>query len=99
MNRKKDNSRDADDPLGDLPEWLEEFTDNPEDTEVPASANTSHDSDSGRPAKVAARKHGSYSHFPEDRNCEVCLRTKMSRAVCRKAHWRSSTSSRKSLVT
>ena len=25
-----------------------------------------------------------FSHFPKDRNCEVCLRTKMTRAPCRK---------------
>ena len=31
-----DDSRDADDRLRDLPEWLEEFTDNLEDTEVHA---------------------------------------------------------------
>ena len=25
-----------------------------------------------------------YTHFPKDRNCEVCLRTKMTRAPCRR---------------
>ena len=30
---KRDDSRDADDCLRDLPEWSEEFTDNPEDTQ------------------------------------------------------------------
>ena len=29
-------------------------------------------------------KHSIYTHFPEDRNCEVCLRTKMTRAPCRR---------------
>ena len=46
--------------MRDLPEWLEEFTDNPEDTELQET------------------------YFPEDRNCEVCLRTKMTRAPCRR---------------
>ena len=36
------------DRLRDHLEWLEEFTDNLEDTEVPAVANTSHDSDPER---------------------------------------------------
>ena len=25
-----------------------------------------------------------FSHFPEDQNCEVCVRTKMTRATCRR---------------
>ena len=29
-------------------------------------------------------KHSVYTHFPKDANCEVCLRTKMTRAPCRK---------------
>ena len=61
-----------------------EFTDNLEDTEVPELANTSHDSDSERLAKVASRKHSNYTHFFEDRNCEVCKRTKMTQALCRR---------------
>ena len=45
-NKKRDGSRDADDRLRDLPESLEEFTDNPEDTELHAPAHISQDSDS-----------------------------------------------------
>ena len=46
----------------------------------------SQDSDPERPTKVVSksRKHRIYSHFPKDRNCEVCLRTKMTRAPCRR---------------
>ena len=69
--------------MRDLPERLEEFTENLEDTEVLAPAYTSHDSDSERPTKVALRKHSVYTHFPKDRNCEVCLRTEMTSAPCR----------------
>ena len=68
----------------DLPEWSEEFTDNLEDTEVPALANTSQDSDSERPTIVASREHSIYAKFPKDRNCEVCKRTKTTWAPCRK---------------
>ena len=39
-------NRASDDRLRDLPEWLKEFTENLEDTEVPATAHISHDSDS-----------------------------------------------------
>ena len=61
---------------------LEDFTGNPEDTEVLAPALISQDSDSERPAKVVSksRKHSIHTHLPKDRNCEVCLRTQMTRA-------------------
>ena len=67
-----------------FPEWLEEFTENLEDTEVPAPAHIPHDSDSERPTKVASGKHSMFTHFPKDRNCEVYLRNKMTRAPCRR---------------
>ena len=60
------------------------FTENLEDTEVPAPAHISHDSDSERPTEVTSRKHCIFTHFPKDPNCEVCLRTKLTRAPCRR---------------
>ena len=84
QNLKRDNNRALDDRLRDLPEWLEGFTNNLENTEMPALAHFSQDSDSERPSKVALRKHGVCTHFPNDRNCEVCLRTKITRAPCRR---------------
>ena len=75
---------ERDDRLRDLPEWLEEFTDNQEDTQMPAPAHISQDSDSERLRKW----HQGYiifeTQFPKDRNCEVCLRTWMTRALCRR---------------
>ena len=29
-------------------------------------------------------KHSVYTHFPRDRNCEICQRTKITRAPCRR---------------
>ena len=29
-------------------------------------------------------QHSVYTHFPKDRNCEICQRTKMTRAPCRR---------------
>ena len=29
-------------------------------------------------------KHSVKSHFPKDRNCEICKRTKITRAPCRR---------------
>ena len=74
--------------LRDLPERLEEFTEKFEDDGVLASrdrpANTSHDSDSERPTKVAPRKHRTFTHFAKDRDCEVCERTEIAGAPGRK---------------
>ena len=49
---KRDNSRASGNWLQDLPEWLEEITENLEGTEVLAPAHISHDSDTERPTKV-----------------------------------------------
>ena len=75
----RDDKKDADDPL-------EDFTDNLEDTEVPAPAHISQDSVSEHPPIVVTklRKHSIYTHFPKDRNCGVCLRTKITKASCRR---------------
>ena len=49
-----------------------------------APAHISQDSDSESLTKVVSksRKHSVCTHFPKGRNCEVCLRTKMTRAPC-----------------
>ena len=74
--------------MRDFPEWVEEFTDNLEDKEVPASrdtpANTSQDSDSEHPAEVVSKKHSVDTRVPKHRNREICKRTKITRAPCRK---------------
>ena len=44
QNKNKDNQEAAGNRFRDLPEWLKEFTDNLEDTVLPASANISRDS-------------------------------------------------------
>ena len=73
-------NRDSDNRWRDLPEWLDEFTDNLEDTEVHTPA------DSERVEKMVSksRKHKIYTHFPKDRNCVVCFGTKMTRTPCRR---------------
>ena len=73
--------------MRDLPEWLEEFTENLDEGVLASrdtTASTSHDSDSERPTKVVSKKHSIFTHFPKNRNCEVCKRTKITRAPCRK---------------
>ena len=63
-----------------------EFANNLEDEETPVPAHVSQDSDSERPPKVVSksRKHSIFIHFPKDRNCEVCLMTKITNASCRR---------------
>ena len=41
-------------------------------------------SESERLTKVAPRKHSIYTHFPTDWNCDVCVRTKITRAPSRR---------------
>ena len=70
-----------------MPEWVDELTENLEDDEVPAlrdiPTNISQDSDSERPTKVASKKHGIFIHISTDQICEICKRTKMTKAPCR----------------
>ena len=87
-NNFRDIVRAPGNRLRGLPGWSEEFTENMEDERVLASsdtpANTSHDSDSERPAKVVSRKHSIFTYFPKDRICEVRKRTKSTVGPCRK---------------
>ena len=34
--------------------------------------------------KVVSGKHCIYTHFPKDRNCDICMKTKITSALCRK---------------
>ena len=34
--------------------------------------------------RVDLGRHNVYTHFPKDRNCEICQRTKITRASCRR---------------
>ena len=45
-------------------------------------ASSSRESSKEPVRKEVLGKHSVYSHFPKDRNCEICKRTKMTRAPC-----------------
>ena len=88
---KKESKREQSDPLcSDIPEWLQEFKENLVDDEIPAHgdshASSSHEASLERtPARSAdLGKHSVYTDFPKDRNCEICQRTKITRAPCRR---------------
>ena len=78
----------GDPSFSEIPGWLEEFTQNLVDERVPEHRD-SHASSSHEPSLEPLRRmvsgdHRIYSHFPKDRNCEICQRTKITRGPCRR---------------
>ena len=77
----------CDDP--EIPEWLQEFRENLVDDEIPlqggSHASSSHEA-SLEPTTKRREDLGKHvhTHFPKDRNCEICQRTKITRAPCRR---------------
>ena len=74
----------------EIPEWLQQFRENLVDYEIPEHgdfhASSSHEA-SLEPIlkrREDLGKHSVYNHFPKDRNCEICTRTKITRAPCRR---------------
>ena len=69
--KNRENNGASDDRLRDPLEWLQEFTENLEDTEVAPPARISHDSDSETPIKVVSGKHSIFAHLPKQKfaNC------------------------------
>ena len=75
--------------LHDLPEWLEEFTDNMMHTRSTSSGSNIRDpteppSPHPLPAKGSKGKHNLFTHCPGDPNCEIRKHTKVTRAACRR---------------
>ena len=74
----------------EIPEWLQEFRENLVYDEIPLQGD-SHASSSHEPSleptparSVELGKHSVYIDFREDRNCEICKRTKITRAPRRR---------------
>ena len=90
-SKNEDHDLERWDPLySDIPEWLQEFRENLVDDRVPEQ-RYSHVSSSHEPSSeptstrsVDLGKHSNYTHFPKDRNCEICQRTKITSAPCRR---------------
>ena len=74
----------------EIPEWLQEFREILVDDEIPvhgdSHGSSSHEASSEPTSKRREDlgKHSVYTHFPKDRNCEICKRTKITRAPCRR---------------
>ena len=69
-------------------EWLQEFRENLVDDRVlehrDSHASSSHGSSLEPTRSVDLGKHSVKTHFPKDRNCEICQRTKITRPPCRR---------------
>ena len=88
---KKKTTIELGDPLySEIPEWLQEFRENLVDDEIPlqggSHASSSHEASLEPTTKRREDlgKHSVHTHFPKDRNCEICERTKITRAPCRR---------------
>ena len=89
---KKRTTIERRNPCGDseIPEWLQEFRENLVDDEIPlqggSHASSSHEVSLEPTTKRREDlgKHYVHTHFPKDRNCEICKRTKIIRAPCRR---------------
>ena len=74
----------------EIPEWLQEFREILVDDEIPVQGGShasSSDEISLEPTTKRREdlgKHSVYTHFPKDRNGEICKRTKITRAPCRR---------------
>ena len=74
----------------EIPEWLQEFREHLVDESVPehrdSHASSSHGSSLEPTSKRSEDlgKHSVYTHFTKDQNCEICQRTKITRAPCRR---------------
>ena len=88
---QKETTIERGNPLNSaIPEWLQEFREILVDDEIPvhgdSHASSSHEA-SLEPTfkrREDLGKHSVYTHFPKDRNCEICQRTKLTRAPCRR---------------
>ena len=99
---KKETTTARRDPLcsdnSEIPEWLQEFRENLVDDEIPlqggSHASSSHEVflEPTFKRREDLGKHDVHTHFPKDRNCDICQRTKITRAPLQKTQWRSRTS-------
>ena len=99
-NQNKNEGREEvqSDQSHDLPDWLQEFKENLVDERNPSEPRenpelgyrdtslSSHELPMESRSKVepCSGKHSVYTHFAKDRNCDICLKTKIPRASCRR---------------
>ena len=70
-----------------FPGWQKEFKENLVGESVPEhrdASSSSHELPSEPRPKVVLVKHSIFTHFPKDQKCEICLKTQITRASCRR---------------
>ena len=70
-----------------MPDWIQKFKEGLIDESVPEhgkSSSSSHELSLEPRAKVVPSKQNIFTHVPKDQNCDICLRTKITRASCRR---------------
>ena len=88
-NKNEDDEELRSELLQDVPEWLQDFKENLVDKIVQPhqhSPSSSRELPKEPRAKVVPvrGKHSIHTRFTKDRNCDMCLRTKITRASCRR---------------
>ena len=89
-NKKETTIERSNSLNSEIREWLQEFRDNLVDDEIPlqggSRASSSHEVSLEPTTKRREDlgKHNVHTHFPKDRNCEICKRTEITRAPCRR---------------
>ena len=88
---KKETTIERGNPLYfEIPEWLKEFREILVDDEIPFQGDSHASSSPGASLEPKFKrredlgKHDVHTHFPKDRNCEICQRTIITRAPCRR---------------
>ena len=97
-NKNKNEGREEvqSDFLHELPDWLLEFRENLVDERSSSelrgnpelgyrdTSSSAHElpMESRAKEEPGSGKHGVHTHFPEDPNCDICLKTKITRASC-----------------
>ena len=97
-NKKESKKEQSDSLCSEIPEWLQEFKENLVDDEIPAQGD-SHASSSYEVSlesifkrREDLGKHSVYTHFPTDRNCEICKKDQNYKGPMQKTQWWSCTS-------
>ena len=69
--------------------------------ELPAPSHSSPEPELEHPVGVTtkSRKHSVFTHFPKGRNCDICLKTRKTKASCRRRSGEAPFYEQKSLVT
>ena len=88
-NKNENHEQVREDPYySEKLEWLQEFRENLVDDRVPerrdSHASSSHEISLEPTRSADSGKPSVHTHFPKDRNCEICQRTKITRAPCRR---------------